>query len=165
VELHGGSIAAFSDGVGAGSRFVVTLPALRTPSSYPRRVPRSKGTRRRILVVDDNVDAAEMICELLRVDGHEVAMAHDGLSAMSRLEGFRPDVAILDLGLPVMDGYDLARRITAALSDGECRLIALTGYARRADRQRSSEAGFHDHLVKPVTLERLSRAMEGDGGT
>jgi CheY-like chemotaxis protein/two-component sensor histidine kinase len=161
VELHGGSIAAFSDGLGRGSRFVVTLPAARTPTVRPPRAVAAKGVTKRILVVDDNVDAAEMICELLRGEGHDVAMAHDGLSALKLCERFRPEVAVLDIGLPVMDGYELAGRITAALPDRDCRLIALTGYAQREDRQRSSAAGFHEHLVKPVNFERLSRAVAG----
>jgi CheY-like chemotaxis protein len=112
-------------------------------------------------VVDDNEDAAIGVTELLRAAGHEVIVACDGPRALRAVEGFRPDVAILDIGLPVMDGYELARRLREALGRGAPHLIALTGYGQDHDRARSFDAGFEAHLVKPVAPEVLLSYIEG----
>ena len=115
---------------------------------------------RRVLIVDDNIDAAEMLEELLEVMGHEVEMATDPIAALDVAARFVPDVAVLDIGLPVIDGYELAARLRALPGLSGSRLIALTGYGQEHDRQRSRAAGFHAHLVKPVDLERLERLVE-----
>ena len=110
---------------------------------------------RRVLVVDDNVDAAELLGDLLRCAGLEVTVVNDPLTALAVLEHFAPDVAVLDIGLPTMDGYELAARIRATPCACACRLIALTGYAQEEDRARSGAAGFDGHLVKPVDVDEL----------
>ena len=168
VKLHGGSVTAGSGGSGKGSRFTVRLPALdMTPSvaagatvppiaTQTEQPPR----RRRILLVDDNVDAAEMLAELLRALGQEVAIAYDGPQALIALESFDADVAVLDVGLPVMDGYELAGRIRGAVLRQRPRLVALTGYGRPDDVSRGREAGFDEHLIKPVDIDALLAAFE-----
>jgi CheY-like chemotaxis protein len=158
-ELHGGSIAAASAGPGHGSTFTVTLPRTERVESRP---PASAGplvaaspSSRRVLVVDDNVDAAEMLHALLARLGHEAAVAHDGAAALVVAGAFRPDIAVLDIGLPVMDGYELARRLRAQRGGDPLRLIAVTGYGQAADRMRAEAAGFDHHLIKPIAVESL----------
>jgi signal transduction histidine kinase len=171
VELHGGRVSASSGGLGKGSEFTVDLPLAsgresRDEPPSARRGASSKSRARReppkehILVVDDNVDAAESIADFLRELGYGIAIAHDGPSALSIAKTFRPDICLVDIGLPVMDGYELARRLRASgdLPEG-ARIIALTGYGQDADRQRSTEAGFDVHLVKPVSLDVLTRTV------
>ena len=164
VLMHGGTVTAKSEGPGKGSEFIVRLPAV-TPDSAFRMAkylePPSTGTRtsapRRILIVDDNADAAILLSEMMRSIGHQVVTAHDPLAALGLLEDFIPEFAVLDIGLPVMDGYELAGRIQErlhALSPG-LKMIALSGYGQEHDRERSHQAGFHAHLVKPVDLPRL----------
>ena len=154
VRLHGGTVEAVSAGRGKGSEFIVRLPAL--PDDAPRRAPTAPplpiGTiaPRRIIVVDDNVDAADLTAELLARAGHEVHVAHDGPAALSLAAQVRPDVALLDIGLPVMNGYELADRLRATFGPRTPRLIAITGYGQDHDLARSEAAGFDDHLVKPV---------------
>jgi PAS domain S-box-containing protein len=154
VRLHGGTVEAVSDGRGRGSEFIVRLPAL--PDDAPRRAPTAPplplGTiaPRRIIVVDDNVDAADLTAELLARAGHEVHVAHDGPAALSLAQRVRPEVALLDIGLPVMNGYELADRLRATFGPRAPRLIAITGYGQDHDHARSEAAGFDDHLVKPV---------------
>jgi PAS domain S-box-containing protein len=168
VKLHGGSVTADSGGSGKGSRFTVRLPALDvTPlvaagatvppiATQMAQLPR----RRRILLVDDNVDAAEMLADLLGTLGHDVAIAYDGPQALIALESFDADVAVLDVGLPVMDGYELAGRIRSAVLRQRPRLVALTGYGRPDDVTRSRAAGFDEHLIKPVDIDALLEALE-----
>jgi PAS domain S-box-containing protein len=155
VRLHGGTVEARSEGVGRGSQFIVRLPAL--PGEAPRRAasapplpPLASITQRSIVVVDDNVDAADLIADLLARAGHTVHVAHDGPGALGLIERLRPDVALLDIGLPVMDGYEVAARLRAALGQAAPRLIAVSGYGQDHDLARSLAAGFDDHLVKPV---------------
>jgi signal transduction histidine kinase len=158
VTLHGGTVSAASDGVGRGSEFVITLPlvaddapAVRAtgtiaPPTGPATQPRS------ILVVDDNQDAAELIAEALAAAGHDVRTAFDGPAALAIRQEFDPDVVFLDIGLPVMDGYEVARRMRAI--DGKrVTLVAITGYGQESDRKRALAAGFDSHLVKPVSIE------------
>ncbi len=171
VRLHGGEITAHSAGPGQGSEFVVRLPLAgdRPLGLVVRGEPRPlHGTelpaarhRRRVLVVDDNVEAAELISGALRALGHEVAVAHDGAEALKLADRFRPEVAVLDIGLPVMDGYELARRLRDQPDVGPGRLIALTGYGQDADRARSRDAGFDVHLMKPVDVRALADAIGG----
>jgi signal transduction histidine kinase/ActR/RegA family two-component response regulator len=162
VGLHGGSVLAESDGLGKGSEFVIRLPA--TPigraalpnakAALATPLPRSTEGKR-VLVVDDNSDAATLLATALRLVGHEVEVANDPVVALTTARRFNPEVAILDIGLPVMDGYELAARMRADLALASCRLIALTGYGQEHDRIRSLESGFQRHFVKPVDIEKL----------
>lgn len=157
VSLHGGSVEARSGGEERGSRFFVRLPRAEPPAgAEPKRVARSPAAlRRKILVVDDNEDARVLLAELLTKSGHEVETAEDGLTALQVLEGFQPDVAILDIGLPGMDGCELARRIRQLPAQATVRLLALTGYGQEVDRLNTRAAGFDVHLVKPLDLQGL----------
>ncbi len=154
VELHGGSVEARSEGPGRGSEFVVRLPALPTPlapDAGPAEPARARPPApRRVLVVDDNTDAADSLAMLLRFERHEVRTAHDGPAALEAAEAFRPEVVLLDLGLPEMDGYEVARRLRERAALKDVFLVALTGYGQEEDRRRSRESGFDRHLVKPV---------------
>jgi PAS domain S-box-containing protein len=158
VALHGGSVAASSDGVGQGSEFVVTLPLVAADTRVVRATgtippPRAPAREPRcILVVDDNQDAAELIAEALTAAGHQVRTAFDGPAALAISQEFDPDVVFLDIGLPVMDGYEVARRMRA-LEGKRMTLVAVTGYGQEADRKRAMAAGFDSHLVKPVPID------------
>ncbi len=167
--LHGGMVSAESEGLGHGSVFTLQLPASvpSTRSAELRASPVHKmpGARgRRILVVDDYKDGAEMISALLEDAGHDVQLATDPLQALTLAETFRPQVAILDIGLPVMDGYMLARELRSRLGEAAPILIALTGYGQDQDKRRSEEAGFSLHLVKPIDAEPLLRLLDALGG-
>ncbi len=162
VELHGGRVEAFSDGPGRGSEFEARLPLLtderREASDLPGIVKDSASTLprpRRVLVVDDNEDSAESLAVMLRLEGHEAVVAHDGQGAIEMARAFQPQVALLDIGLPGMNGYEVARRLRAQPGGREAALIALTGYGQAEDRQRSLEAGFDHHLTKPVNYDTL----------
>jgi PAS domain S-box-containing protein len=166
ITMHGGSVTANSAGHGKGSEFIVRLPASSdtlqadTPSRPRHARPTPPGTiPLRVLLVDDNVDAAALLAATLECLGHETRVAHDGPSALAVVEGFTPDVAILDIGLPVMDGYELAGRLRARPELARARLIALTGYGQSSDRERSLAAGFDAHCVKPVQLSTLEALM------
>ncbi len=162
VEMHGGSVAAFSAGLGQGSEFVIRLPAAPAGGAVEppragergRSVMRDRATRR-ILVVDDNTDGAWLLAEMLGRIGHQVAVANDPIAALALLPSARPEVAIVDIGLPIMDGYELAVRMREDPVGAGCHIIALTGYGQANDRARSREAGFDDHLVKPVDVAKL----------
>jgi signal transduction histidine kinase/DNA-binding response OmpR family regulator len=160
VELHGGSVSAHSDGRGRGSEFVVRLPHLATdlvrPLAEVEANPALAPSGIRVLVVDDNHDAALMLGEALTQAGHRTALAHDGLDALEVAIRFEPDVALLDIGLPVMDGFELARQIRSNPALTSTRLIAVTGYGQEHDRQRTQAAGFDAHLVKPVDIQQVS---------
>ena len=161
TELHGGTVRVESDGVGHGSVFTIELPALETearsatspPSHDPSRTP----TRARVLVVDDNVDAAEMLAAVLEQMNYEVVTANDGVQALAALERFTPQIALVDIGLPVMNGYELAPRLRALTP--QLKLVAVTGYGQEDDRKRSRAAGFDDHLVKPVDFGQLQATL------
>jgi PAS domain S-box-containing protein len=163
VEKHGGSVTAASAGVGQGSSFTVRLPLL--PTSQPviestnESMPNtsiSLLSDLRILVVDDYVDAAESLAMLLQAEGHEVETVHYGLKAIEQAQRFRPQVVLLDIGLPDLDGYEVAKRLRALPETRDTILIALTGYGQAEDRNRSQNAGFDHHLLKPVNFEKLS---------
>jgi signal transduction histidine kinase/ActR/RegA family two-component response regulator len=160
VEAHGGAVSAQSDGPGKGSVFVVELPAIEGHSPRPiaprPRIEPHESAPSRVLVVDDNHDAAAALQSGLEELGHVVAVAHDGPSALAAAATFRPQVGLLDIGLPVMDGYELAMALRAAHS---IRLVAITGYGQPGDRERTRDAGFESHLVKPVELEQLERVL------
>ncbi|WP_386065858.1 ATP-binding protein [Tahibacter sp. UC22_41] len=163
VELHGGSVRVHSDGAGRGSVFRVCLPVIAGPESRPPQTlpaaPASTCRPQRILVVDDNDAAREGIAELLRAVGHDVATAPDGATGIAAALQLRPDIAILDIGLPQMDGYEVARRLRALPDRIEPRLIALSGYGREPDLQRGVEAGFALYLTKPL-LDRLIETID-----
>ncbi|HEX2220963.1 MAG TPA: response regulator, partial [Candidatus Limnocylindria bacterium] len=156
AELHGGTIEAHSDGEGHGSEFRVRLPVLLAPEAEgpveapPTHREPARTTALRILVVDDNVDAATSLSELLSLSGHDCRVARDGASALRMAETLRPDVVFLDIGLPEMNGYDVARELRRHDWGRALRLVALTGWGQADDRARSRDAGFDHHLVKPV---------------
>jgi signal transduction histidine kinase len=163
TQLHGGSVSAHSDGPGRGSTFVLRLPAsedIASVSKAPRPTPSEKlraatVAAHRVLLVDDNEDAADVLAEVLRLRGCDVSVAHDGLEALSLARDGGHDIALVDLGLPVMDGYELADRLRETLGPEAPKLIAVTGYGQESDRVRTHQAGFVAHLVKPVGLEEL----------
>jgi CheY-like chemotaxis protein len=160
AELHGGHAHAASEGPGRGSTFTVTLPAIAAPRSVPSAPAtpaRNGSTARRILVVEDNTDAREMLHHLLRLAGHAVTEAIDGPGGLEAALRERPDIALVDVGLPGFDGYELARRLRAA--DTGIYLVALTGYGQPDDRRQAMESGFAAHLVKPVSPEALLAAI------
>ena len=163
VEMHGGAVSAMSSGSGQGSEFVISLPLVTTslepqgPTSSTANAP--PGAARRILVADDNADALESLATLLTLSGHEVYRALDGSLALEAAERYVPDVALLDIGMPQLSGYDVARQIRARPWGQSLVLIALTGWGQESDRRRSQEAGFNSHLVKPVDPEELNRIL------
>ncbi|HYE85315.1 MAG TPA: ATP-binding protein [Vicinamibacterales bacterium] len=165
VELHGGTVTAHSEGVGLGSEFVVRMPvAKRQPISDPAVAnnQRSGVSRRRILVVDDNADAAESLAALLTIGGHETRMAYDGPEALQQAERFHPDVVFLDIGMPTLDGHETARIIRQQPWGKTMVLVALTGWGQSEDRRRSKDAGFNHHLVKPAdptVVEKLLASL------
>jgi signal transduction histidine kinase/DNA-binding response OmpR family regulator len=168
VRLHEGEVVARSAGSGQGSLFQVRLPCLPAAESQPapstppvaERVP-AAARRRRILVVDDNVDVVETTLMLLSLSGHDVRSAKDGLQALRVAADFLPEVVLLDIGLPLMDGYEVARRLRQMAPLGGALLLALTGYGQQADRQRGREAGFDGHLLKPVDPHTLAGMIQG----
>jgi signal transduction histidine kinase len=166
VEMHGGTVCATSAGVGRGSRFTVRLPRIPAAVAVPASsaAPAPPVEPRRVLIVEDNADAREVLRTALALDGHEVHEAADGCDGLEAALRLVPDVVLLDVGLPGLDGYEVARRIRAEPTGARMRLVALTGYGQAGDRQRALEAGFDVHLVKPVTPERLAEALSGARG-
>ena len=165
VEMHGGSVAAHSAGSGQGSEFVVRLPALAEepvaqPSTAGAADARPTTTPRRILVVDDSPDNAESLALLLRLGGNEVETAHDGVEALAVAERWRPDVVLLDLAMPKVDGYEVCRRMRERPWGQRTVLIAQTGRGCDDDHQRTGAAGFDGHLVKPVDITQLQELLD-----
>ena len=164
IEMHGGSVAAQSDGLGMGSELVVRLPLL-TDAAHPdtpHATPASElaqAPRRRILVVDDNVDGAQSLALLLEVCGHETHVVHDGLAAVEAADRLRPDVVLLDIGLPKVNGFEACRRIRQRPWGKNMVVIALTGWGQDVDRRRSQESGFDHHIVKPVEHAALVKLL------
>ena len=162
VELHGGHLEAKSEGLGKGSEFIVRLPTLTVPQ--PEAPPSHEGTaekrqiRRRVLVADDNVDSAAMLTAVLNSAGHDVRTTHDGIATLEAVAAFRPEIAILDIGMPRMNGYEVARKIRSHLDPGLV-LIAVTGWGQQEDKRRAIEAGFDHHLTKPVDLATLQELL------
>jgi CheY-like chemotaxis protein len=161
TELHGGEVTAHSEGLGRGCRFAVRLPSRVAcfDDQTPVWLPPHSDLRRRVLVVDDNKDAAHTLGDLLAAYGCEVAIAFDGPSALEVAATFQPTIAILDIGLPVMDGYELCRRMRDSLGN-QTRMLSLSGYGQDQDRERSADAGFVAHLVKPIDATALMAAIE-----
>ena len=166
VQLHGGDVVASSAGPGQGSQFRVLLPCLGEDDESVVAEPEggqlpAAAVSRRILVVDDNVDVVETTTMLLSLSGHQVRSAKDGLQALHVASEFRPDVVLLDIGLPLMDGYEVARRLRQTPQTAGALLIALTGYGQQGDRQRGKDAGFDGHMLKPVDPHALARMIDG----
>jgi PAS domain S-box-containing protein len=163
TEMHGGTISAESGGVGLGSAFTVRLPALQISeldeAGVPSQDPRPAVVRRRVLVADDNLDAAESLTMLLTMMGHEVRAAHDGAQAVEQAEQFRPDLILMDVGMPKLDGLQAATQIRSMDWGASPMIVALTGWGQEADRKRSKEAGCDEHLVKPLDFDRLSALL------
>lgn len=161
VEMHGGKVAA-SSVFGQGSEFVVRLPvrpAKAQPPSPPTEGAKPTGPSLRLLVVDDNVDAAESLAMLVQASGHDVRTAHDGPAALETAHDYRPDVVLLDIGLPKMDGYEVAKKMRQQPFLTNVVLVAMTGYGQESDRQRSQEAGFDHHLVKPANFKKVQEIL------
>ena len=164
VELHGGSVAAKSAGEGLGTELVVRLPLAaavqdRSPATTPMAEP-DRSRSRRVLIVDDNEDAASSLAALLQITGHEAYTVHDGSAALEAARAHPPDVMLLDIGLPTIDGYELCRRVREEPWGKAMKLIALTGWGQEDDRRRSLEAGFDSHLVKPVDYAELLALLD-----
>ena len=170
LEMHGGTVTAFSEGNDQGSEFLITLPVISnevgaanghaTPQALGSEVESLPQIRRRILVADDNSDALESLATLLELGGHEVFSAANGALALESAERHLPEVALLDIGMPKLDGYEVARRIRAQPWGRRITLVALTGWGQESDRRRSGEAGFDSHLVKPLDLDKLTALLE-----
>jgi CheY-like chemotaxis protein len=165
VELHGGSLAAASAGLGQGSEFIVTLPLMAPPPAAATLAPQAEGRRQRhrILLVDDNADFVDGIGTLLGAAGHTVRVCHGGHEALDAAADFAPDFAFLDIGLPQLNGYDLARALRQLPGLRNTVLVAVTGWGQQKDRQLAFEAGFQAHLVKPVGLEQFLAILDGGG--
>jgi CheY-like chemotaxis protein/anti-sigma regulatory factor (Ser/Thr protein kinase) len=162
IEMHRGSVTAHSDGVGRGATFEIRLPLSEGANHANNGIATPAGRLKRVLVVDDNQDAADSLALVLRFEGHEATVAYSAQSAIDAVQSSQPEFVLLDIGLPNMDGYEVARCIRA--SGASAHIIALTGYGQLEDRQRSADAGFAAHLVKPVDIGVL-RAMLSDPGT
>jgi signal transduction histidine kinase len=163
VELHGGTIEAHSDGPGRGATFTMRWPGASEATPTARIVPLARPTRvarRRVLIVDDNADAADMLAALLETLAYEIAVATDGAAGLDVARDFAPHVALLDIGLPIMDGYEVARRLHQLETCRDTLLVAVSGYGQPSDRERSRQAGFAHHLVKPVELATLTSILE-----
>ena len=163
LEMHGGTVEAHSAGLGQGSEFTVRLPlAIEAPTTLPPQPTISETTAvtpRRILVVDDNQDSATSLALLLKLTGNETHTAFDGLEAVETAANFRPDVVLLDIGLPKLNGYETARKIREKPWGKNIVLVALTGWGQHEDRQRSKDAGFDDHFIKPVSHAALMKLL------
>lgn len=158
AELHGGTVRAQSQGLGMGTEIIVHLPTIEAAQESPAARPGAvdeAGARQRFLVVDDNEDSASSLAMLLSIDGHEVQVAHDGIAAVEAAERFGPDVVLLDIGLPRLNGYEACRRIRSQGSGSSIAIIALTGWGQEEDRRKSREAGFDHHLIKPIDYDAL----------
>lgn len=162
VEMHGGRIDAHSDGPNHGSTFTVCLPAALRPGLPPNKNPHQSdgSTPRRVLIVDDNVDTAHGLGRLLARMGHQIVVAHDGYEALNRAREQPPEMIVLDIGLPGMDGFEVAQCLRREPSCAGAVIIAVTGYGQPEDRQRAIDAGFNHHLVKPVDIEELKTLLQ-----
>jgi signal transduction histidine kinase/CheY-like chemotaxis protein len=159
VEMHDGAVEARSEGLGRGSTFEFTLPRARPPQTATGPCTGTRPSTRRILVVDDNADAAVSLGELLSLDGHHVQTAYSSRDALDLTESFEPEVVLLDIGLPEMDGYEVAKRLRKTRRSEDLTIVALTGYGRQEDRERTQNAGFDAHLIKPVDFAALEKLL------
>jgi two-component system CheB/CheR fusion protein len=163
VTMHGGTVTAHSAGEGLGSEFVVRLPLASPATTEARATPLRRGVDEgaKIVVVEDNEDTRDVLCELLRCSGFDCRAADSGVSGLTLIDEFRPAIAILDVGLPGMDGFEMARRLRADEKHAGMWLIALTGYGQVSDRARGRKAGFDEHLVKPIESDGLLDLLAG----
>ena len=160
VSLHDGTVQAHSGGLGAGSEFIVSLPVVEGDALPPDDTESTaRFPHRRVLIVDDNADAANILGELLSALGATVAVAHSGRAALDAFASFQPDAVVLDVGMPEMDGYEVARRIRSMAAHRNVLLIALTGWGQGSDHSRSRAAGFDHHVVKPPNVETLRELL------
>jgi PAS domain S-box-containing protein len=165
IHLHRGTLEARSEGTGRGSEFIVSLPR-RTLSSAPQNpgaVASAPSARRRVLIADDNRDAADSLAMLLRMDGHDVAVVHDGRQAVATIDSFRPEIAVLDIGMPELNGYEVARQVRQGPLGTLITLIAVTGWGQASDKARAAAAGFNHHLTKPIEPEALIQMFRSEG--
>ena len=160
VELHGGSVSARSGGANCGSEFTVELP-LAPPSPDTPRQESAASPSRLVLIIEDNVDMGDTLAQVLELNGHRVRVARDGKSGIALALELQPDVIFCDIGLPDMDGYEVARELRKSGRLPSTRLVALSGYAQHEDRNRSKEAGFDAHIAKPPTFEELNKVLAG----
>jgi CheY-like chemotaxis protein len=172
AELHGGSLSARSEGENKGSEFTFVIPLTEQPRTKSRPERHASGraagktvAARRVLVVDDNRDAACALGMLLKSLGHDTRVVYDGAQALQAARQFRPDVVLLDIGMPGLDGYEVARRLRAIDPERGMRIVAVTGWGQDTDREKSQEAGFDLHLVKPVDTNDLVLALNERGGS
>jgi signal transduction histidine kinase len=159
IEMHGGTVRAASAGAQRGSTFTIRLPRITPPEVAPQPHRRGAWVRRRVLIVDDNVDAADSLAMLLKSDGHVAETAYTANTALEAVERVRPEIVLLDVGLPQTDGYEIARQLRASNTVPGMRLVALTGYGREEDRERARAAGFDDHLLKPADMAALQELL------
>jgi CheY-like chemotaxis protein len=163
VALHGGTVHAHSEGLGQGSEFSISLPCVAHTEAPDAGAGAADAVQDngnlRVLVVDDNADAAQMLAALLEVQGHAVSVEYDGRGALARARAEHPDVLLLDIGLPDMDGYELARRLRAQPENAAATLVALTGYGQNQDREEAQQAGFDHYLVKPADLNEVNEVL------
>jgi CheY-like chemotaxis protein len=163
IEAHGGRVDVRSDGLGAGSEFVVRLPLINARDERPSENAQPSpdiAVPRRILVVDDNPDTTDSVKLLLEIHRHEVRIAHDGVAAIEVAKQFSPDVVLLDLGLPQMNGYETVKHLRTIPQTRDAIIIAFSGYGQEEDKRRSMEAGFNEHLVKPAAPEKILQAVQ-----
>jgi CheY-like chemotaxis protein len=161
VEMHGGQVTARSAGVAEGSTFTIRLPLIEPPRVRAGQPEHFTAAQQRILIVDDNQDAADSLALLLQLDGHDTQAVYTSKAALERAQSYNPDVVLLDIGLPEMNGYEVARKLRALPGLERVRLIALTGYGQAEDQARAQAAGFDDHLMKPVDSLALKQALAG----
>jgi PAS domain S-box-containing protein len=159
VEMHGGQVGARSAGIGYGSTFEIRLPMVAAVPAATPETQTAKPAPRRVFIVDDNADAADTLALLLELEGHAVHAVHSAGDAIDTIESFGPDVALVDIGLPDIDGYELVQRLRKHPGMAAVKFVAVTGYGQLEDRRRVRDAGFDDHLVKPVSLQALERAL------
>jgi CheY-like chemotaxis protein len=159
IGMHGGRITARSEGLGGGSTFSIYLPRAQAPQADSCQAAVEMVGTHRILIVDDNADAGTSLSALLQLNGHETQTAFSSVDALSLAESFDPDIVLPDIGLPEMDGYEVARRLRRTPQGPRIHIIALTGYGQQADRDRARQAGFDGHLVKPLDFAALDRML------
>jgi CheY-like chemotaxis protein len=167
IEMHGGAVEARNADTGSGAEFIIRLPANTAVPGLPLAeaahaalAPHPTGEKpMKVLIVDDNVDAADSIALLLTIDGFEAHSVHGAVAALDTVGSFKPDVVLLDIGLPVMDGFEVAQRLRALVPIEQMRIVALSGYGQQADRERAAQSGFDDYLVKPVEPTALSEFL------
>ena len=164
MQQHKGEVTARSEGVGSGSTFEIRLPRIPRPSPATANIACFDSEPRRVLIVDDNADAADSLAMLLRFHNHQTHVVYGAKEALAAIEPFMPDVALIDIGLPQMNGYELAQRLRAMPKLSGVRLIAITGYGQSEDKRRVRAAGFDAHLVKPVNLMEVEHAFVAKAG-